>query len=620
MDDAHARSYNIDVTRVIVACLCAVTFGLVHAGCSAEKEAEAKKPAPVYGERPAVPRIVAPENGDHTGSLRAYFSDVARPLFAWESVPWNAQVTYEIEVDDSCTPGFSSTCSFPSPEARATDLRTTQWQPESALAVNFLPPLGRRYYWRLRACADGRCSPWSRPRYLEVGRTRGDFNGDGFSDVAVGAPLVDNGGEDRGSVFVYLGSREGLPPDAASAIRLDDPRSADRSSFGVDVAIAGDVNADGFADLLVGAAGTDNYSGQAYLYYGTPTGLDPVPFRLQPKNSNADDWFGSSVAGAGDVDGDGFSDVIVGASGTDTTVQGRGEDLGVAHIFRGGPLGVDPMAMVSLGIGQENFDQFGYAVSSAGDLNGDGYGDIAIGSPGADRAGDSTGVDRGAVHIYLGSPEGILAVPHARLEAPIAKDHDRFGTAVAGVGDIDGDGYGELVIGAPGKDQHTEDGGLAFVYRGSAAGIVREPATVLSDPSAHRFQRFATSVSGADDVNGDGFNDVLIGAASQKRGRALIYHGGREGLSVSPALAVLDPLGDGFNNFAEGVAGAGDINGDGFGDIIVGASGADNHGVFRGSAVLYPGTELGVDNTRPLRIDDPERGQHDHFGHVVAGR
>ncbi|NNC90897.1 MAG: hypothetical protein HKN80_00255 [Acidimicrobiia bacterium] len=552
--------------------------------------------------------------------MRAYTSSFAQPIFEWAAVDWDGPVTYDLEVDDSCAAGFVTQCGFESPEASVHGLDALSWQPADPLAINLWQPVGRRYYWRMRACAGEMCSPWTRPRHLEVGRTRGDFNGDGFSDLAVGAPLIDNGGEDQGSVFVYFGGRKGISSDNRHSQRLDDPKHKDRSSFGVSVSVAGDLNADGFADLVIGAAGTDEYRGFAYLYFGSARGLDPSPYRLGPPDGSPDDWFGASVAGAGDVDGDGFDDVIVGASGTDGTHQGMGEDLGVAHLFAGGPLGVKPMAMVSLGIGQMNFDQFGYAVTSAGDVNGDGYADIAIGSPGADQAGDRQGTDRGRVYLYIGSADGIIPVPTSRLEAPVPRDHDRFGAAVAGVGDIDGDGYGELVVGAPGTDQHTEDGGQAFVFRGGNKGLEQAPSTTLTDPSARRFQRFGSSVAGADDVNGDGFDDVLIGAASHNRGRALVYHGGREGLSVSPALAVIDPLGDGYNHFAEGVAGAGDINGDGFGDIIVGASGADNGGVFRGSAVLYPGTELGVDNTRPLRLDDPDSGSHDHFGHVVAGR
>lgn len=568
------------------------------------------------GDRPDVPRVIAPASGSFTGSARARErSDlIRRPTFVWDYVDFDDPISYDLQVDDGCAPGAHQACDFASPEADLTGLTEAQWRPREPLPIDAEQPLGRRYYWRVRACSGNACSPWSRVRYLEVGRARGDFDGDGFSDVAVGAPLVDAGGTDRGAVFVYYGTGDGI----GRVTRLVDPAREDGSNFGVSVAVAGDVDGDGFADLLVGAAGSDGSRGFAYVYPGSVSGISADRYlRLSDDRGAGDDWFGAAVAGAGDVDGDGFADLLIGASGASR----GGTNWGVAYVFHGGPEGPDRARPRILRLGSaSDYDHFGYAVTSAGDVDGDGYDDIAIGSPGVDLAGERAGTDRGAVFVFHGSADGVLGVVASRLEAPVPVDHDRFGYAVAAAGDLDGDGRGDLIVGAPGADNLLDDGGTVYVYRGDEGGLGETAAAVLHDPRTEVFDRFGTSVAGAGDIDGDGFADVLVGTSGHQRGRLLVYHGGREGVLPRPAMTIRDPLGDGYNEFAESVAGAGDINGDGLDDIVIGASGADNGGVFRGSVVLYPGGRPTANPDTPLRIDDPEGGEHDHFGHVVSGR
>ncbi len=567
----------------------------------------------VHGRRPPIPALVAPAAGSFTGSLRIREFDPLRPQVAWAPVVLGIRpITYDVEIDDSCHPGALAACRFPSPEARASHLSGLAFRPEKPLPVNRQRPLGRRYYWRVRACAGSLCSDWSAVRYLEVGRTRGDLNGDGYSDVVVGAPLIDNGGVDRGSVFVYYGNRGGV----GMVNRIDDPAQHDGSNFGVAVAIAGDVDGDGYADLVVGAAGAEEARGATYLFLGSSLGVWPTrALRLDPPGGAVDDWFGAAVAGAGDVDGDGFSDLVVGASGTNR----QGQDWGVAYVYRGGAAGMTAPPVVLGTPSLRNFDHFGFAVAGAGDLDGDGFDDVVVGSPGIDVAGRRIGTDRGAVYLFHGRATGIATSGATRLEAPVPLDYDRFGYSVAGAGDLDGDGYADLVVGAPGRDSVMVDGGTAYIYRGGSDGVDATPAALLQDPTGEYFDRFGTSVAGIGDVDGDGVDDLAIGTSGAKRGRALIYHGTRE-LGLRLALALRDPLGDGYNEFAENVAGAGDINGDGYDDLIIGASGADNGGVFRGSVVLYPGTADGIASRHPLRRDDPDFGEHDHFGHTVAGR
>ncbi len=581
------------------------------AACSGKSKSDEE---PVRGPRPPLPRIIAPKNGAYTGSVRAIGDRALRPQFVWAPVESDVPVTYDIQVDNKCRPEAAQDCPFVWSAAHESGLRATTWEPDSSLRVDSSPPVGRRYYWRVRACAGKACSPWSRVRYLEVGRARGDLDGDGYSDVVVGAPLVDNSGSDQGSVFVYRGNEHGV----GDMTRLDDPAGHDDSTFGVAVSIAGDINGDGFDDLIVGASGTSDARGRAYIYYGTRHGVGPDPStELRKRHGAADDWFGAAVAGAGDVNGDGFDDVIVGASGSDRP----GEDWGVALVYVGSAKGIRTRKPVVLDApALHRYDHFGFAVASAGDLDNDGYDDVAVGTPGIDAAGAATGTDRGAVYVYTGSAIGVVDTASTRLEAPVPLDHDHFGFAIAGAGDVDGDGYGDFIVGAPGKDSPVDDGGTAYLYCGSADGVRPVPALLLENPSRAFFDRFGTSVAGVGDVNGDGIGDFVVGTSSTHRGRALVYHGARELSALRPAVALLDPLGAGYNDFAESVAGAGDVNADGFDDLIIGASGSDNGGVFRGSVVIYPGSSSGILAKYPLRRDDPAQGVHDHFGHVVSGR
>src|SRR6185503_11632326 len=198
----------------------------------------------------------------------------------------------------------------------------------------------------------------------------GDFNGDGYEDAVVGEPGWDNGGPDNGRILLYLGSSTGLPTTPT-----DTATKGPNNDFGISVACAGDVNGDGLADIVAGA----HVAGVVDIVYGnTSASLNSlwgeVYGAFQPN-----EYFGNSVAG-GDVNGDGYSDVIVGAPGWDGPL---GADQGRVYLFLSpGPGGIvtgQPPSQIFAGA--QAGEGFGHSVAFVGDLFRDGRGDVIVGSP-----------------------------------------------------------------------------------------------------------------------------------------------------------------------------------------------------------------------------------------------
>jgi len=220
----------------------------------------------------------------------------------------------------------------------------------------------------------------------------GDVNGDGFSDVIVGALLFDNGETDEGRVFVYHGSATGL----STTPNWTAESNQAGAQFGNSVASAGDVNGDGFSDVIVGAPEFDSpeaNEGRAFVYHGSATGLS-TSANWTAESNQVNAYFGVSVASAGDVNGDGFSDVIVGAYGFS-----NGEAFeGAAFVYHGSATGLSTSANWTVESNQVGA-QFGYSVSWAGDVNGDGFSDVIVGAP----LFDSPQTNEGRAFVYHGS-------------------------------------------------------------------------------------------------------------------------------------------------------------------------------------------------------------------------
>ncbi|MBI2122525.1 MAG: FG-GAP repeat protein, partial [Candidatus Sungbacteria bacterium] len=303
---------------------------------------------------------------------------------------------------------------------------------------------------------------------------------------------------------------------------------------------------------------------------------------------NASDRQGFSVASAGDVNGDGYDDVIVGANGND----GNGVGSGAAFVYFGGA-SMDNAIDINL-TGVAASDQQGVSVAPAGDVNGDGYDDVIVGA----NLNDGNGASSGAAFVYFGGASMDNAID-VNLTGVAAGDQQ--GISVAPAGDVNGDGYDDVIVNGDGYDDvivgsnlnygNGAESGAAFVYFGGASmnnGIDVNLTGVLTGDNQ------GVSVASAGDVNGDGYDDVIVGANfndgnGASSGAAFVYFGGA---SMDNAIDV-NMTGVAAND-QQGisVAPAGDVNGDGYDDVIVGANGNDGNGGGSGAGFVYLGYGL----------------------------
>jgi hypothetical protein len=439
----------------------------------------------------------------------------------------------------------------------------------------------------------------------------GDVNGDGYADVIVGAEWYDAGQHNEGAAFVLLGGAAGIEDgDSTSAhAKLDSNQAS--ALLGYSAAGAGDVNGDGYADVIVGAplydAGQQD-EGAAFVFLGSAAGIPdgyPATAHAQLESNQTDAQLGTSVAGAGDVNGDGYADVIVGAPLYDAGQA----DEGAAFVFLGSAAGVpdgNPATAHTQLESDQAGAQLGKSVAGAGDCNGDGYADVIVG---ADRydAGEN---DEGAAFVFLGSGAGISGGGPVNALAQLESDQAEayLGQSVAGAGDTNGDGYADLIVGAPFYDAGEADEGAAFVFLGGAAGVESgDPASAAAQIESDQADaRLGNSVAGAGDVNGDGYADLIVGALEYDAGEAhegaafvfLGHASGIVGRDPPTAHAQLESN-QSSARLGSSVAGAGDVNGDGFADVLVGAYAYDAGQTLEGAAFVFLGSATGVSDGDP---------------------
>jgi len=430
----------------------------------------------------------------------------------------------------------------------------------------------------------------------------GDVNNDGYDDLIVGAERYDNGQPDEGAIFVYLGGPGG--PDTDPVWTAESNRAS--ANFGYSVSGAGDVNGDGYDDAIIGAPfwddGTQTEEGGAFVYYGSPNHFNGLLLRPSGTPENADwriegnkiqAWLGTSVARAGNVNADLAADVIVGAPNfsNDQTIEGA------AFLYHGSkPGGLSLGGSRPVGTpsnanwkGESNQVASNYGSSVASAGDVNNDGKDDIIVGAPDYANNYFA--EGRVYLYLGSTAGVGLTPVWVQDG--GSDGARFGTAVASAGDVNGDGSDDVIIGAEGWTNGQEEEGGAFVFHGAAGGVLGATAnwsTEVNQGNAH----LGSDVASAGDVNADGFADVLVAAedlsdGQLSEGAVFVHLGSPTGLAPNPVWTL--EINQSNADFGESVASAGDVNGDGFDDILVGADQYSLPQSQEGGAFLYFGCE-----------------------------
>ena len=404
----------------------------------------------------------------------------------------------------------------------------------------------------------------------------GDVDGDGYDDVLVSAPYANNPATAEGIVYLYRGSSSGLATTASWSAE----GGVAQTTFGYSVDGAGDVNGDGYDDVIIGApyyANGQASEGRAVIYWGSSSGLgSSAGWSVESQQTSA--LMGWSVAGAGDVDNDGYADVVIGIPSWD----GGHKNEGRVSIFLGGPSGPGTSAD-AVRESLQNSAYLGYSVAGAGDINGDGYDDVAAGG----WYYDDPLRNEGVVDVWHGGPSGPVAV--LDWSDVGGQAYAYLGASIAGAGDVDGDGYGDLLVGAPGWDTTAADVGQARLYFGGSSGLGAAGWTVSAAESG---AGLGGAVAGAGDVDGDGLDDLLIGASAQDdgivdQGWAGVYYGD---LTSPSTTAVWSQTGGGNQaRYGFSVAGVGDIDRDGLCDIVIGSPRSTDTASEQGVAMLYGG-------------------------------
>lgn len=462
------------------------------------------------------------------------------------------------------------------------------------------------------------------------GKTVGsDFNGDGIHDLLMGARLNDDIASGAGAAYILYGTGSFSASYALNGTGVNVTLQGKAASdyFGRSLMSAGDLNSDGFDDIVVGAYQNNdgpgaNNAGAVYVLYGSPILSATIAMNGAGPNVTilgkaATDTLGRTVSGGGDINGDGFDDLIMAA---DQNNDGPGADnAGAVYILYGSAsLSADYRldgAGVSVTIlGKATLDRLGYerggihapASGSAGDFNRDGFDDVIMGA-GLNNDGGTD--DEGAAYILFGgsSLSADIRLDGAGANVTILGSgvNDYLGTAVAGMGDVNNDGFDDVIVGALTNDEITTNGGAAYLLYGGTnrvgtfrTSLGEQDVTLLGKgPASDQFGQTASTIG---DVNDDGIHDIMVSAPRNGDnfsvgGAVYLIFGGTSLASqirmdgAGPDVTFLGKAAN--NNCGDSISGIGDVNNDGFPDILLGAAYNDDLAADTGQVYIVFGTD-----------------------------
>jgi len=526
-------------------------------------------------DTPAGPTLLMPTMGSATGSV--WSARALMPEFKW--APVSSASSYQIQIDDSCT--SPAACEFPSPEID-TRVSPPAYVPSTPLPVSMAPPVGRRYFWRVRACPSDSCGPWSPTRYVDVGRQRQDWNGDGYADLVVSALGQTS---DTPAAFVYLGNPDLSLVPYMTIVGSDPTQEANGSA----VSWIGDMDGDGFSELAVSSsraptAGLVDYP-TVRVYRGGVTPAQAPAVVID--DMTPEDLF--NLHAADDFNGDGFLDLYFAA----------GVDVPAHRLLLGSAsLATDMSHQLSLGSAGST------RVVGACDMNADGFSDLV-----AWRLDDDDAQ-------YFVGPAGASSSP-TRMGGP--------GGAASALGACAANPFGTgapaLAVWSALNSDPDPPGVLAFASNplGVPADGGNACASDLPAPAGHVPSQLAFAPT-ATDVDGDGYDDLLVGEPVGFN-RAVLYFGGcpAQRLIELPGSTEIQ-TGGSFGGEAHPDAGyavaiAGDLDGDGYAELVVGNPYAtpDSFGV--GEVYVYKGGAT-IDTTPTVVLRRPNSSSQaaDGFG------